>query len=177
MVVFYHQLSGRVVLNLARGFQETFYPLEHFLVRRLCLLKCVTEQKVWRFQGDGLVQCDAVLRRRDLCDVGDGRARRLICLSVDGILCDRNNVGSIFDFEFERPPFQVVGDEVTSNACRFICRPLHFFDQRVDFVMLGVVGDQGDDCLCVGENENLFFECALFHEVIILLILTCQSRF
>ena len=32
--------------------------------------------------------------------------------------------------KIERPPFQVVGNEVTSDAFGLVCGPFHFFDQR-----------------------------------------------
>ena len=106
---------------------------------------------------------DAVIFGRHFGYVGNVCARRLKRFSVDGIFGDSDDIGAIFDLEFERSPLQAVGDEVAPYVCGFIFGAFHFDDERVDLVMLAVIRDDVDDGLRIGLDEDLFFEGALFH--------------
>lgn len=149
-------------------FDELFDAFEHFFVGGACLLKGVIEEQVGRFERDGFVQEDAIVLGRDFRDIGDVGGGKLIRLGVDGIFGDGDDVGAVFDFELKRSPLQAVGDVVTAHAGRGVCRALHFDDERMDFVMLAVVGDGADDGPRVGTDEDFFFEGSLSHAAIIL---------
>lgn len=146
-------------------------------MRGLSLLESIPEEDIRRFQGDGLVQADAVVLWRDFCDIGDIRARRLIRFRMDCVVSHGNNVGAVFDLEFEWSPPEAVGDRVASDSRRCVGNPFHVDDQRVDFVMLAVIRDDVDDGRGVGLDENFLFECSLFHAEIIPDALRRRSRY
>src|ERR1051326_318302 len=97
---------------------------------------------------------------RHVSDVG---LRGLISLGVDSVFGNSNNIRLIFDFEFEWSPLQAIGDEVAPNIRRFLFRTFHFLNQRMDFVMLAVIGNGVNDSLGIRLNKAFFFEAALFH--------------
>ena len=132
------------------------------------LLEGVTEKQIGRLHGDGFVEQDTVIFGCHFGDVGDIGAGRLKRLGVDGIFGDGDDIGAIFDLEFERSPLQAVGDEVTPHTGGFLFSALQLDDDRVNFVMVAVIRDDVDDCLRIRYYEDLFFEGALFHGVIIL---------
>jgi len=95
--------------------------------------------------------------------IGDGRAQRWMCLRVDGISRDSDDIRLVFDLEFERSPLQAIGDEVSFHTRGFILGAFHLDDERMNFVMLTVVREDVNDGSGIRLNEDLFFEGSLFH--------------
>ena len=92
---------------------------------------------------------------------------------MDGIFRDRENICAIFDLEFERPPLQLIGDEIPLQDARGLIYALYFHDQGMLLVILAVFGYNRHHLFCLCLNEYLLFESSLFHGMIILCGSSC----
>ena len=114
------------------------------------------------------MQADACTLGRNLGYVRNQCPQGGVRLCVDCILCDRNEIGSIFDLEFEWSPFQAIRNEVALDAGRFILGAFHSDDERMNLGMLAVIRYDVDNGCRIGLDEDFFFEGPCFHEIIII---------
>ena len=114
LLLFYQGLfiSDLTQYSLIVVFYIFFDPFQHFFMRNLRLLECITEEHVWRSHRNGLMQTDAISFRSYFRNIGDKSLWRLIGFGVNSIFGHGDDIGLIFDFELERPPLQTIGDEI-----------------------------------------------------------------
>jgi hypothetical protein len=87
---------------------------------------------------------------------------------MDCVLCHGDDICLIFDLEFERTSLQAVCDEIALHTGRLVPDAFHLDDERMNFMMLTIVGNNVNNRSGIRVDKNLFFEGSLSHEVIIL---------
>jgi hypothetical protein len=109
------------------------------------------------------VEKDTIFFGCYFCNIGDIGIGGLICLRVDSILSNGNDVGPVFDLESERPPMETIGDEVSPYTLRFVFGAFHLDYERMDLMVVAVVRYNVDDCRGIRLDEDFLLKGSLFH--------------